>query len=83
MSAVHVDGEVERVPVTLTGSSPKGRLRMRGTVVWIHPAGRYHVVAFPVAGGVVRECFQGAKLEQVFYFDSKIERKSVDWWEDQ
>ncbi len=28
-----------------------------GTVVWIHPAGRYYLAAFPVMGGTVRECF--------------------------
>lgn len=30
-----------------------------GTVTYIHPLGRFHVVAFPVRGGVIRESFTG------------------------
>lgn len=30
-----------------------------GTVVYIHPLGRYHVIAFETAGGIIRESFAG------------------------
>lgn len=32
---------------------------MEGYVVYVHPKGRYHVVAFLTKGGVIREGFQG------------------------
>lgn len=40
-------------------SAAKGTARPKfwGTVVWIHPAGRFYLAAFPVMGGTVRECF--------------------------
>lgn len=42
---------VSRRPATF------GRGRMRGRVVYVHPAGRFHVVEFETRGGVIRECF--------------------------
>jgi len=40
-------------------NAAKGDARPKfwGTVVWIHPAGRYYLAEFPVVGGTVRECF--------------------------
>lgn len=35
------------------------RATMEGYVVYIHPKGRFHVVAFPTKGGFIRESFQG------------------------
>lgn len=37
-----------------------GRGRMSGKVVYVHPAGRFHVVEFKTRGGMIRECFWGA-----------------------
>lgn len=62
MSTVHVGSAVVRKPVTLTGLDPKQTLRMRGRVVWVHPAGRFHVVEFMTPGGPLRECFMGVDL---------------------
>ena len=57
MSPVQVGDEVARRPVTLTGLDPKQTLRMRGQVVWVHPAGRFYVVEFETPGGPLRESF--------------------------
>lgn len=57
MSPVQVGDEVARRPVTLTGLDTKQTLRMRGQVVWVHPAGRFHVVEFETPGGPLRESF--------------------------
>ena len=35
---------------------------MEGYVVYVHPKGRYHVVAFRTPGGVLRERFQGVAV---------------------
>lgn len=37
----------------------KKKKPLTGTVVYIHPAGRYHTVEFEVSGGKIRESFQG------------------------
>lgn len=37
------------------------RRPIRGTVVYIHPKGRFHVVEFELAGGKVRESFWGVE----------------------
>lgn len=59
---------VQRVPETF-GETEEIRDRHRrkkarkraysGTVVYIHPLGRYHVIAFGTAGGIIRESFAG------------------------
>lgn len=63
MSAVQVGDAVVREPVTITGLDSKKTQRMRGTVVWVHPEGRFHVVAFQTGGGALRECFWGVERE--------------------
>ena len=55
--------KVLRVPETFFDSDPKegkaSRHPLTGTVVYIHPQGRYHVVEFETRGGPVREAFLG------------------------
>ena len=54
--------KVRRVPLSLTQTADNGKQEhrpMTGKVVYIHPQGRYHMVAFEMRGGVVRECFGG------------------------
>lgn len=48
----------EGIPVGTVNSRNSGR-PMRGTVVWIHPKGRFHVVEFEVCGRKLRESFLG------------------------
>lgn len=54
-------GETETMKVK-DGKRPKKTERkpFTGTVTYIHPLGRYHVVSFWVRGGVIRESFAGA-----------------------
>ena len=58
--AVKIGDKVQRRPVTL-GEGALGKVQpvMTGTVVYIHPKGRYHTVEFRVCCGVIRESFKG------------------------
>lgn len=59
---MEIGDRVRREPVTFMLSEEKGpghRPTVEGTVVWIHPKGRFHTVEFHTPGGPVRECFQG------------------------
>lgn len=59
-----VGEKVRRTPKTFMDCGADGKLQRRqltGTVVYVHPAGRYHTVAFETRGGLIRECFAGAK----------------------
>ena len=38
---------------------PARRRAYDGTVIYIHPLGRFHVVAFETRGGTIRESFAG------------------------
>lgn len=54
--------KVRRVPLSLTQTADNGKQEhrpMTGKVVYIHPEGRYHMVALEMRGGIVRECFEG------------------------
>lgn len=61
---------VQRIPETFGGdrdrpskrqnATAKERKPFTGTVTYIHPLRRYHVVSFRVRGGVIRESFAGA-----------------------
>lgn len=54
--------KVRRMPLSLTQTADNGKQEhrpMTGKVVYIHPEGRYHMVAFEMRGGIVRECFGG------------------------
>ena len=59
---VQVGDAVMRNPVTFREADPRGHggyPPMRGVVAYVHPKGRYHMVAFETDGGVRRECFAG------------------------
>ena len=51
-------GRVHRKPISFSDSDAKNAQTMRGTVVWVHPAGRFHVVEFEKG---VRESFMGVQ----------------------
>ena len=55
---VRVGDTVQRRPVSFSDSDAKNAQTMRGTVVWVHPAGRFHVVEFEKG---VRESFMGVQ----------------------
>lgn len=52
-------GDVQRRPVSFSDSDAKNARLLRGTVVYVHPAGRFHVVEFEKG---VRESFMGVKV---------------------
>lgn len=55
--------KVTRQSATLTHEGKNGKpvgTTMTGTVVYVHPKGRFHTVEFQVRGGTVRESFRGA-----------------------
>lgn len=62
---VSVGDRVTRTPETFCDYDFKARKAirrpMRGTVVYVHPRGRYHTVAFDLPGAVVRESFPGVE----------------------
>lgn len=56
--------KVQRFPVSFAeqdGKKSKNKRPMTGTVAYIHPAGRFHIVEFQVRGQTVRESFQGTE----------------------
>ena len=55
---VQVGDVVDRKPISFSDSDAKNAQTMRGTVVWVHPAGRFHVVEFEKG---VRESFMGVQ----------------------
>jgi len=55
---------VVRTPQTIFEEEAHGkaiRRPMRGRVVYIHPRGRFHIVAFEVRGKTIKETFQGVE----------------------
>lgn len=61
---MEIGDKVIRTPITFTDPEKGGRNEpqhkpMKGTVVYIHPEGRYHTVEFELPGGKVRENFTG------------------------
>lgn len=61
---LEVGMEVVRIPQSLYEADGKGkgeRRPMRGRVVYIHPRGRFHIVAFEVRGKTIKETFQGVE----------------------
>lgn len=59
---VRIGDRVTRVPETfgqLDDKSNKTKAPMKGTVVWVHPQERFHVVEFDAPGGKIRESFAG------------------------
>lgn len=55
---VQVGDVVYRKPISFSDNNAKNAQTMRGTVVWVHPAGRFHVVEFEKG---VRESFMGVQ----------------------
>lgn len=55
---VQVGDVVYRKPISFSDSDAKNAQTMRGTEVWVHPAGRFHVVEFEKG---VRESFMGVQ----------------------
>lgn len=47
-----------------TAEAPGKAVRrpMRGRVDYIHPRGRFHIVAFKVRGKIIKETFQGVEV---------------------
>lgn len=62
---MRIGQRVKRRPVTFSSSSEDNERWpakvMEGTVVYIHPKGRFHVVEFQLPGGKVRESFLGVE----------------------
>lgn len=59
---MRVGDRVQRRPVTFQITDDNDQAvhhPVWGVVVYIHPAGRFHTVAFECAGGAVVESFQG------------------------
>lgn len=56
---VKVGDSVFRQPITFSDSDAKNAQLMRGTVVWVHPKGRFHIVQFGEGRKAVRESFMG------------------------
>lgn len=71
MRPVQAGERVIRQTGVLTGAEPEKPQKLSGTVVWVHPRGRYHVVEFETEGGAVRESFLGAAVEQ--------RREELEW----
>ena len=55
---VRVGDAVQRRPVSFSDSDAKNARLLRGTVAYVHPAGRFHVVEFEKG---VRESFMGVR----------------------
>ena len=55
---VRIGDVVQRRPVSFSDGDAKNARTMRGTVVYVHPTGRFHVVEFEKG---VRESFAGVR----------------------
>lgn len=55
---VRVGDTVQRRPISFSDSDAKNARLLRGTVVYIHPASRFHVVEFEKG---IRESFMGVQ----------------------
>ena len=53
-----------RTPETIFEEAHGKAIRrpMRGRVDYIHPRGRFHIVAFEVRGKTIKETFQGVEV---------------------
>ena len=57
---VEVGDSVLRHPIIFSDSTDKSKRKMiRGTVIYVHPKKRYHVVEFGFPRGNIRESFHG------------------------
>ena len=55
---LEVGDTVQRRPISFSDSDDKNARLLRGTVIYVHPAGRFHVVEFEKG---VRESFAGVR----------------------
>ena len=69
-----VGDRVIRYPTTILAYDNQcraSRTPMSGKVVYVHPLGRFHTVAFETCGGTIRESFPGVseviELEEEHY----------------
>lgn len=63
---LEVGMDVIRTPETICCTDDRGLVKrqpMKGCVTYVHPKGRYHIVAFQVKGGTVKESFKGISAE--------------------
>lgn len=59
-----IGDKVSRIPLTFMSVDKGQKVRTKrktGTVVYIHPKKRYHIVEFETAGGPIRESFMGVE----------------------
>lgn len=64
-TTLEIGQEVVRTPQTIFEEEAHGktvRQPMRGRVDYIHPRGRFHIVAFEVRGKIIKESFQGVAV---------------------
>lgn len=69
---VEVGETVWRTPVgfhEMIGPGHQTKQRFKGRVIYVHPEGRYHRVAFDLPGGRVIEAFSGTEREEVVTSD--------------
>ena len=62
---LEIGQEVVRTQETIFDEEAHGkaiRRPMRGRVEYIHPQGRFHIVAFEVRGKTIKETFQGVEV---------------------
>lgn len=58
-SKVRIGDKVRKCVTALYGETPGNHpeTKRTGTVIYIHPKGRFYTVAFPVGSGIIRECY--------------------------
>ena len=76
---LEIGQEVVRTPETIFEEAHGKAIRrpMRGRVDYIHPMGRFHIVAFKVRGKIIKETFQGVEVSTM---DRKAEFMKI-WTE--
>lgn len=63
-AGLEIGQEVVRTPETIFEEAHGKAIRrpMRGRVDYIHPMGRFYIVAFEVRGKTIKETFQGVEV---------------------
>ena len=63
-TGLEIGQEVVRTPETIFEEAHGKAIQrpMRGRVDYIHPQGRFHIVAFKVRGKIIKEAFQGVEV---------------------
>ena len=60
---VKIGDTVKRKPTTFSKTEETGKMTMEGTVIYVHPEERFHVVEFGKGNHKVRESFWGVERE--------------------